>query len=228
MSKRDIEDSRSDGAFTGSLDQETFRALLFNSFLHQQNRLRANRREGQRLAAIAETRRAVAETSDLRAALNLVAARAVEITASTGAAIATGAQEQMTCWAMSGPTAPPLGAPLPLDSGLSGECLRSRRTLRCDDSGNDPRVNHEACARLGGVGSMLLVPLYRGNNSIGILEVFSTKPHAFDESDEHALELLAAIASVAVADSVENRASPRVSRSLPATANIGAFPTSPA
>ena len=228
MSKRDLEDSRSDGAFTGSLDQETFRALLFNSFVHQQNRLRANRREGHRLAAIAETRRAVAETSDLRAALNLVAARAVEITASTGAAIATGAQEQMTCWAMSGPTAPPLGAPLPLDSGLSGECLRSRRTLRCDDSGNDPRVNREACARLGGVGSMLLVPLYRGNNSIGILEVFSTKPHAFDESDERALELLAAIASVAVADSVENRISPRVSRSLPTTANIGAFPTSPA
>ena len=228
MSKRDIEDSRSDGAFTGSLDQETFRALLFNSFLHQQNRLRANRREGQRLAAIAETRRAVAETSDLRAALNLVAARAVEITASTGAAIAIGAQEQMTCWAMSGPTAPPLGAPLPLDSGLSGECLRSRRTLRCDDSGNDPRVNREACARLGGVGSMLLVPLYRGNYAIGILEVFSTKARAFDESDEHALELLAAIASVAVADSVENRASPRVSRSLPANAGLGTIPTSPA
>jgi len=229
MSKRDLEDSRGDGVFTGSLDQETFRALLFNSFLHQQNRLRANRREGQRLAAIAETRRAVAETNDLRAALNLVAARAVEITASTGAAIAIGgAQGQMTCWAMSGPTAPPLGAPLPLDSGLSGECLRSRRTLRCDDSGDDPRVNREACARLGGVGSMLLVPLYRGNYAIGILEVFSTKPHAFDESDEHALELLAAIASVAVADSVENRTSPRVSRSLPTTANIGAFPTSPA
>jgi len=228
MSKRDLEDSRSDGAFTGSLDQETFRALLFNSFVHQQNRLRANQQEGHRLAAIAETRRAVAETSDLRAALNLVAARAVEITASTGAAIATGAQEQMTCWAMSGPTAPPLGAPLPLDSGLSGECLRSRRTLRCDDSGNDPRVNREACARLGGVGSMLLVPLYRGNNAIGILEVFSTKPHAFDESDEHALELLAAIASVAVADSVENRTSPRVSRSLPANAGLGAIPTSPA
>ena len=228
MSKRDIEDSRSDGAFTGSLDQETFRALLFNSFLHQQNRLRANRREGQRLAAIAETRRAVAETSDLRAALNLVAARAVEITASTGAAIAIGAQEQMTCWAMSGPTAPPLGAPLPLDSGLSGECLRSRRTLRCDDSGNDPRVNREACARLGGVGSMLLVPLYRGNYAIGILEVFSTKARAFDEGDEHALELLAAIASVAVADSVENRTSPRVSRSLPANAGLGTIPTSPA
>jgi len=214
MSEQNLDNHRSDGAFTGPLDQETFRALLFNSFLHQQDRLRASRRGGQRLAAIAETRRAVAESGDLRAALNLVAGRALEIIGSTGAAIAIGAQEQMTCWAMSGPTAPPLGAPLPLDSGLSGKCLRSRRTLRCDDAGSDPRVNREACTRLGGVGSMLLVPLCRSNSAIGILEVFSTRPRAFDDADEHALELLALIASAAVVDFAATEAAPRVSRSL--------------
>jgi GAF domain-containing protein len=204
---------RSDEAFSGPLDQETFRALLFNSFLHQQNRLRISRREGERLALIAETRRAVAECRDLRAALNLVAARALEITGSTGAAIAIGTQDQMTCWAMSGPTAPPLGAPLPLDSGLSGECLRSRHILRCDDAESDPRVNREACARLGGVGSMLLLPLCRRHAAVGILEVFSTRPRAFDDTDEHVLELLAVIASAALADFAESPAAPRVSRS---------------
>jgi GAF domain-containing protein len=204
---------RSDGAFTGPLDQETFRALLFNSFLHQQNQLRISRREGERLAVIAATGHAVAECRDLRAALNQVAARALEITGSTGAAIAIGVQDQMICWAMSGPTAPPLGAPLPLDSGLSGECLRSRRTLRCDDTESDPRVNHEACLRLGGVGSMLLVPLLRRNVAIGVLEVFSTRKRAFDESDEHVLELLAVIAGAALADGAETEAAARVSRS---------------
>jgi GAF domain-containing protein len=218
---------RSDGAFTGPLDQETFRALLFNSFVHQQNRLHISRREGERLAAIAETRRAVAECGDLRAALNLVAARALEITGSTGAAIAIGVQEQMTCWAMSGPTAPPLGAPLPLDSGLSGECLRSRRTLRCDDAENDPRVNREACLRLGGVGSMLLVPLLRRNVAIGVLEVFSTRPRAFDESDEHVLELLAVIASAALADFAGSEAAPRASRNLAANVRLASSPISP-
>jgi GAF domain-containing protein len=211
---------RSDGAFTGPLDQETFRALLFNSFLHQQDRLRAGRQEGQRLAAIAKTRRAVAESGDLRLALHLVAGRAVEITGSTGAAIAIGVHEQMTCWAMSGPTAPPLGAPLALDSGLSGECLRSRRTLRCDDASSDPRVNREACTRLGGVGSMLLVPLCQGSSVVGILEVFSTRPRAFDDSDEHALELLALIASAAVVDFVASEATPRVSRGVGVSARV--------
>jgi GAF domain-containing protein len=218
MSERKLNDGlRSDGAFAGPLDQETFRALLFNSFLHQQDRLRASRREGERLAAIAETRRAAAECGDLRTALSLVAARAVEITAATGAAIAIGTQGLMTCWATSGPTAPPLGAPVPLDSGLSGECLRSRRTLRCDDTGNDPRVNREACARLGGVGSMLLVPLSRRNTAIGLLEVFATRPRAFDDADEHVLELLAVIAGAALADFSESEAAPRVSRSLAAS-----------
>ena len=214
MSEQNLDNHRSDGAFTGPLDQETFRALLFNSFLHQQDRLRASRQEGQRLAAIADTRHAVTESGDLRIALNLVAGRAMEITGSTGAAIAIGSQGHMTCWATSGPTAPPLGAPLPLDSGLSGECLRLRRTLCCDDAGSDSRVNREACSRLGGVGSMLLVPLCRGNFAIGILEVFSTRQRAFDESDEHALELLALIASAAVIDFAAGEAAPRVSWSV--------------
>jgi len=228
MFERNFNDGlRGDGAFTGPLDQETFRALLFNSFLRQQNRLRASQREGERLAAIAATRRAVAESSDLRAALNLVVTRALDATGSTGAAIAIGAQGEMTCWAMSGPTAPPLGAPVPLDSGLSGECVRSRRTLRCDDTENDPRVNREACARLGGVGSMLLVPLLRRNGASGILEVFSTRPHAFDDTDEHALELLAVIASAALADFAGSEATPRVSRNLATSVRPISAPISP-
>jgi GAF domain-containing protein len=226
MSKPKPEDLRSDGAFSGSLDQETFSALLFSSFLHQQEGLRAAQRE-HRLAAIAETRRAAAGCADLRAALNLVAARAVEVTGSSGSAIAIGSEGQMTCWAASGPTAPPLGAALPLDSGLSGECLRTRRTLRCDDAASDARVNREACARLGGVGSMLLVPLCRGNHAIGILEVFSTKPRGFDESDEHAVELLAMIASAAHREA-EGEAAPRVSRSSVSAGRSLPSPVSPA
>ncbi|MFZ3210302.1 MAG: GAF domain-containing protein, partial [Terriglobales bacterium] len=122
---------------------------------------------------------------------------------------------------------PPLGALVPLDSGLSGECVRSRRTLRCDDTENDPRVNREACARLGGVGSMLLVPLVRRNAAVGILEVFSTRPHAFDDTDEHVLGLLAVIASAALADFTGSEAAPRVSRNLATSVRPISSPISP-
>ncbi|MGC2324762.1 MAG: GAF domain-containing protein [Terriglobales bacterium] len=209
---------RSDGAFAGPLDQETFRALLFNSFLHQQNRLRSRRQEAEQLlAAIAAARRGVSEAADLRAALNVIAMSAIEITGSTGAALAISAGGEMTCWAMSGPTAPPLGAPVPPDSGLAGECLRTHRIVRCNDTSSDPRVNREACERLGGVASMLLVPLLRRNNVLGVLVAFSIRPHTFDQIDEHVLELLAGIAGAAMSDFAASDAAPRASsRSLPA------------
>lgn len=206
--------SRGDGAFAGPLDQETFRALLFNSFLRQQNHVRASWKEGDRLAAMAEACRAVAEAGDLRTGLNLVARCAVEITGATGAAIALAAQGHMKCYATSGPTAPPLGAPVPLDSGFSGECLRTRQPLRCDDTEIDPRVNREACARLGGVRSMLLVPVIQRHAAVGILEVFSTNPRTFEDTDEHMLELLAVIAATALTDFSENEAAARTVRSV--------------
>ena len=220
--------TRGDGAFTGPLDQETFRALLFNSFLHQQDRLRGSQREGERLAVIAETRRAIADARDLNTALNLIVARALEITASTGAAIAIAARGQMTCWAMNGPTAPPLGAMVPLESGLSGECLRKQRAVRCDDTSNDPRVNREACTRLGGVVSILLVPLIQRKVTMGILEVFSTRLHAFDDTDENVLELLAMIASAAVADFSESETTSRASQGAAAAARAAVSQASPA
>jgi GAF domain-containing protein len=203
--------SRGDGAFAGPLDQETFRALLFNSFIKQQRHVRTNWKEGDRLAAMAETSRAVCKASDLRIALNLVARCAIDVTGATGAAIALLAQEQLTCCATSGPTAPPLGTPVPLDSGFSGECLRSRQPLRCDDTESDSRVNQEACARLGGVRSMLLLPLFQRRTAVGILEVFSTNPHTFENTDAHLLELLAVIAGAALTDfSAKEVAAPSV------------------
>ena len=199
--------SRGDGAFTGALDQETFRALLFNSFLRQQNNVRANWKDGDRLAAMSDACRAVAKSSDLRSALNLVARCAVEVTGATGAAIALAAPGPMTCCATSGPTAPPLGAPVPLDSGFSGECLRTRQPLRCDDTETDLRVNREACARLGGVRSMLLVPVVQRQAAVGILEVFSTAPRTFENTDAYVLELLAVVASGAIINLSESNLS---------------------
>lgn len=229
MSETDFDHgSRSDGAFTGPLDQETFRALLFNSFLNQQDRLRT-RRDGERLlAAVAQTQRAVSKAAELRRALNIVVNSVLEITGATGAALAIASQGEMTCSATSGPTAPPLGTPVPLNSGLSGECLRTRRTLRCDDTQSDLQVDHEACLRLGGVGSMLLVPLLRHESAIGVLVAFSVRVRAFNETDEHLLELLSVIATAALADFAETETAPRVVRTVSASVRSAPSQLSPA
>src|SRR5207244_13358324 len=77
---------------------------------------------------------------------------------------------------------PSLGAQLSINSGLSGDCLRTGKTLRCDDTEKDYLGDPDACRRMG-LRSIVAVPLNGPRGSIGILEVFSNRPSAF--SDDH-------------------------------------------
>ena len=88
---------------------------------------------------------------DLDAALQLLADRAQYITGSNGAAIALrrNGKNDMLCRASSGSNAPELGALLSTEFGLSGESVRTRQPLRCDDAERDARVNREVCRELG-------------------------------------------------------------------------------
>src|SRR5581483_9797429 len=95
---------------------------------------------------------------DLDAALQLLAQRAQYITAASGAAVALREQGEMICRASAGTSAPGLGTHLQTDSGLSGESVRTRQILRCDNSDTDSRVNRETCQALG-IASVVVMPL---------------------------------------------------------------------
>ena len=114
--------------------------------------------------------------------LGAIAEAAQALADATGAALAIQCDDAIICRARSGETAPGLGARLGADSGISGECLRTGRVLRCDDTANDPRVDPEVCRRLG-LRSIAVVPLRGRYGPIGILEVFSMRACAF--TDEH-------------------------------------------
>src|SRR6266853_4062753 len=119
---------------------------------------------------------------DLDAALQLLAERAQYITGASGAAIALRDGETMICCASAGPSAPELGAHLQIDTGLSAESVRTKKTLRCDDAANDPRVNRESCVTFG-IASVVVMPLVRGEEVYGVFELLSGKPSAFQERD---------------------------------------------
>jgi TonB family protein len=126
----------------------------------------------------------------LEIVLNEVVEQACLTTGATGAAIALERDGEMVCRASSGATSPALGSRLDAASGLSGECIRTRRTQRCDDVLADTRVDHEASQRLG-VRSVMIMPLVRGTELVGLFELFSSLPRAFGERDERTLEALA-------------------------------------
>jgi hypothetical protein len=136
---------------------------------------------------------------DLDAALQLLAERAQYITGASGAAIALrrGEHNDMLCRASAGSNAPELGALLSMEYGLSGESVRKRQAMRCDDAERDPRVNREGCRRLG-ISSVVVMPIVSDEQALGVFELFSGKPQAFDERDLAALQRLSEMIETAV------------------------------
>lgn len=122
--------------------------------------------------------------------LNEVVEQARAATYATGAAIALARNGIMECRATTGRDAPDLGVRVEAETGLSGACLRTGEVQDCSDTESDPRVDAEACRRLG-VRSMLILPLSDGTKAFGILEVLSSKPHAFGPDDVEALKTMA-------------------------------------
>ena len=150
------------------------------------------------LAALAAVKReAESLGSNLDAALQLLAQRAQTFSRATGAAIALTEGLDMICRASAGDDAPALGARFSIGSGFSGECVRTGRLLRCEDSETDPLVDRESCRALG-IRSMIAVPILWEEAVIGLLEAFSPEPYAFDANDPLVLKRLAGMCSAAV------------------------------
>lgn len=136
---------------------------------------------------------------DLDAALQLLADRAQYITGASGAAIALrrDGRNDMLCRASAGSNAPELGALLSTEFGLSGESVRTRRLLRCDDAERDARVNREVCRQMG-IASVLVMPVVNDDQVLGVFELFSGKANAFGERDLSAVQRLSEMVETAV------------------------------
>jgi TonB family protein len=137
-----------------------------------------------------------AGTQERDTMLATIAEATRSLTGATGAAIAMPRDGAVVCVGRSGETAPELGAPLNVDSGISGECLRTGTILRCDDASRDFHVDAEVCRQLG-VQSIAVVPLRGQHSRVGVLEAFSAQSYAFNDHDMDTLGRLAGLAEAA-------------------------------
>jgi hypothetical protein len=129
---------------------------------------------------------------DLEPGINIIAERARALTGATGAAIALHTGKEIICRARTGRTAPDLGVHLQTDSGLSAECVRTGEILLCHDAETNPRVDLASSRRLG-ARSILVAPLRHYRRTLGIFEVLSAEPYAFDHSDVSTMQLLSSV-----------------------------------
>ncbi len=134
-------------------------------------------------------REVVAIGDDVDAVLQLITERALSLTEASGAALAFLTDDKMICRARAGEPAPPLGVPVDVREGLSGECVRSGLLVSCEDMENDPRIDPEIGRTLG-MGSLMAAPVISDFRVVGLLEVFSPQPHRFTKAHGAVLDQL--------------------------------------
>jgi N-acetylmuramoyl-L-alanine amidase len=174
--------------------RESLQALLAFSSLHDQIRRRRGRPQvspewpGSPLPA----ERFVPDE-----VLQLISERALAITETDGVAIALTEGNEVRCRAAAGEMAPDVGVRLDPYSGFSGACFRTGLIVRCDDTEKDPRVDQEACRRIG-VRSIVAVPLLTEQGVVGLIAAFCRETHGVNDGDIRSLSLLAELALAAL------------------------------
>ncbi len=126
---------------------------------------------------------------DLEPGISIIAEKAQVLTGATGAAIALRRGNEIICRARTGRTAPDVGVRLQTDRGLSADCVRTGEVLLCNDAETNPRVDWATCRRMG-VRSILAAPLRHFQRTLGVFEVLSSTPGAFDNNDVATMQFL--------------------------------------
>ncbi len=193
---RDLLRTVPEPAFMNEADQSASRmpSLAMRSQLRVANA--AHPVSGFRAVTVEETEIHAAEL-DLEPAISAITERAQQLTGATGAAIALRAGDEIVCRARAGRTAPDLGVRLQTETGISAEAVRSGEVMLCHDAERNPRVDLASCRRLG-VRSILVSPLRHYRRTLGIFEVLSSSPGAFDEKDVATMQMLSSMMVAAI------------------------------
>ncbi|MEW9584358.1 diguanylate cyclase [Paraburkholderia sp. DGU8] len=134
---------------------------------------------------------------DLGGVMSFVTERVQQLTQADGAVLELAEGDEMVYRASSGIAASLLGLRLKRDGSLSGLCVETGGILRCDDSQTDPRVDREACRRVG-LRSMIVTPLRHLDTTVGVLKVVGTTANAFTDDKIRALELMSELIAAAM------------------------------
>ena len=118
--------------------------------------------------------------------LHEIAEHIRQATSADSSALALRDGDEMVCRAAAGASAPDLGTRIDARSGLSGLCLQTGEWQYCQDCETDPRVDVDACRRLG-ARSFLVMPVIDEVGPFGVIQVSSLNANAFSQKDVETL-----------------------------------------
>ncbi len=98
--------------------------------------------------------------------------------------------------------------------GLVGIAAATREPVHSADVGQDPRFVDKAWAEAEGLVSCIVLPLLRGERTIGFLSIFTRVPHTFSEEEVSLLRSFTAHAAIALENARLHEATVRRSQQL--------------
>lgn len=143
---------------------------------------------GRLLEIIRMQARIAKEGLDLGGVLAYVTDSVRILTHADGAIVEFAEGDEMVYRALSGMPETLLGLRLKRSGSLSGLCVDSGEILYCSDSETDPRVDREACRRVG-LRSMIVAPLIHNETVVGVLKISSAEIARFSAEDQAILQL---------------------------------------
>lgn len=156
------------------------------------------------LADIINTQSEIARAGlDLNRVVDVITQKSQALTGSTGAVVEMVDGDDLIYWSGSGSVAGHVGLRIPHANSLSGLCVSRGELLRCQDSETDPRVNLEACRRVG-LRSALITPLMCDGLLVGVLKVLSDKPNAYSRQHMEVLRALATFMGATLHSALEH------------------------
>ena len=161
-----------------SLDRASFESFLASVFAVQNSGL-----DSESIAALVQLRRSITTAgSDLAQAMQMVAEHARTVANATGVAVAQLTGNQLVYRAGSGGAAAYIGRQVTAVLSATASNEARGEILRVENAQADSRIEAEVC-RLYEANALLIVPVYRRHAVAGVIEIFFTEPHTFEDRE---------------------------------------------
>jgi hypothetical protein len=194
-----------------TLDRESFQQLLANAFAVQQSRV-----DRQSLSAIVELQGLIAKGElDAAGVMHLIVDRARNVAHATGVAIGLLKGNRLVYQAGSGGASTFIGRHAMASLTVSADIQASREMLRVENAETDNRIEAAICRQFGAK-SLLILLIFNDRNVAGLLEVFFSEPHAFQDHEVRAYRLMAGLIEEAISRAAQPQREKTVAAELPA------------
>jgi hypothetical protein len=193
-----------------TLDRESFQQLLANAFAVQESRV-----DRQSLSAIVELQGLISKGElDAAGVMHLIVDRARNVAQATGVAIGLLKGNRLVYQAGSGGASTYIGRHAMASLTVSADIQASREILRVENAETDTRIEAAICRQFGAK-SLLILLIFNDRNVAGLLEVFFSEPHAFQDHEVRAYRLMAGLIEEAISRAAQPQPEKTVIAELP-------------